>query len=115
MGFDLIGIESKNEHGEYFRNNVWWWRPLWTFICEVVSEIDDNDAERGCFNDGYIIKGSKHKAIKEKLEKALNNPKAYEEFITLLKKRVGKNYPFDWENVKQFKEFVDNNEGFEIW
>ena len=25
--------------GIYFRNNVWWWRPLWMFICENCDDI----------------------------------------------------------------------------
>lgn len=35
MGMDIIGKAPKNETGEYFRNNVWWWRPLWDY-CEYV-------------------------------------------------------------------------------
>ena len=39
--------------GIYFRNNVWWWRPLWKFVCEEFPDIiTDEDAERGCYNDG---------------------------------------------------------------
>jgi hypothetical protein len=28
MGMDVYGKEPKSDKGEYFRNNVWWWRPL---------------------------------------------------------------------------------------
>ena len=42
--------------GIYFRNNVWWWRPLWQYVCEQFPEIiTDEDAERGCYNDGHLI------------------------------------------------------------
>ena len=38
MGMDVYGIAPTSERGEYFRNNVWWWRPLWDYCCEVDSE-----------------------------------------------------------------------------
>ena len=25
--------------GVYFRNNVWWWRPLWEFVCMQCSDF----------------------------------------------------------------------------
>lgn len=28
MGMDVYGVKPTSEKGEYFRNNVWWWRPL---------------------------------------------------------------------------------------
>jgi hypothetical protein len=28
MGMDVIGKNPTSEKGAYFRNNVWWWRPL---------------------------------------------------------------------------------------
>lgn len=35
MGMDVYGNQPKNEAGEYFRNNVWWWRRLWDFIFDI--------------------------------------------------------------------------------
>jgi len=32
MGMDVYGKKPKNEVGEYFRNSVWWWRPLASYI-----------------------------------------------------------------------------------
>ena len=37
MGMDVYGKNATNEKGEYFRNNVWWWRPLWDY-CEELYE-----------------------------------------------------------------------------
>ena len=36
MGMDVYGNAPTTESGEYFRNNVWWWRPLWSY-CETVA------------------------------------------------------------------------------
>lgn len=35
MGMDVYGKSPKKKSGEYFRNNVWWWRPLWNY-CEML-------------------------------------------------------------------------------
>lgn len=36
MGMDVFGKKPTSKRGEYFRNNVWWWRPLAGFIEEVA-------------------------------------------------------------------------------
>lgn len=50
MGMDVYGKNAVSERGQYFRNNVWWWRPLWDY-CETVfpkcGEIS------GHTNDGH--------------------------------------------------------------
>lgn len=39
MGFDLYGVKAETKTGEpmYFRNNVWWWRPLATYVVELCN------------------------------------------------------------------------------
>lgn len=32
MGMDVYGKKPTSEAGRYFRNNVWWWRPLAEYI-----------------------------------------------------------------------------------
>jgi len=39
MGMDVYGSKPKNETGEYFRNNVWWWRPLAAYIEDTYPDI----------------------------------------------------------------------------
>ena len=50
MGMDVVGNNPTTEAGEYFRNNVWWWRPLWNYCCEVSPEA--RRVEHGHSNDG---------------------------------------------------------------
>lgn len=57
MGFDLYGRASNGEE-TYFRNNCWWWRPLWDYVCEVC-DLGDDAQKRGAYNDGYEISGQK--------------------------------------------------------
>jgi len=53
MGMDVYGKNAHTEQGEYFRNNVWYWRPLWGYCCEVHPDLCGNDADSGFMNDGY--------------------------------------------------------------
>jgi len=39
MGMDVIGVNATTEKGKYFRNNVWWWRPLADYILSEHWEI----------------------------------------------------------------------------
>ena len=61
--FKLVDKEEANNPGRYFRNNVWFWRPLWAFVCESCDDILSlDDADGGTYNDGQVI--SKTKAVK---------------------------------------------------
>ena len=74
MGFDLVGLNPKNEKGDYFRNNIWWWRRLRWFTCEVCKDVlNEEDMSGGCFNGGYLITREKSAAIAERLETALKS------------------------------------------
>lgn len=50
MGMDVFGKKPTSETGEYFRNNVWWWRPLWDYCLAVAPELCESVA--GHYNDG---------------------------------------------------------------
>jgi hypothetical protein len=39
MGMDINGRKPTGERGEYFRNNVWWWRPLADYCITVAPDI----------------------------------------------------------------------------
>lgn len=73
---------EKENPGIYFRNNVWWWRPLWNYVCEVCEDVMSNeDMNAGCSNSGYKISESTVDRMVEKLvvEIALDNHKKHEE------------------------------------
>lgn len=36
MGMDVYGKAPASEAGKYFRNNVWWWRPL-AELCQLLA------------------------------------------------------------------------------
>jgi hypothetical protein len=136
MGFDLIGERAKNKHGEYFRNNIWWWNNLWYFITIHCRKIlTEKELAYGNENGGKKIVKQKAERIVKKLKETLINGKAqeFETAITRIqnaaiednKKLEGgctnpnynfdENYPFTVENLKEFIKFVENSGGFRIF
>lgn len=50
MGMDVVGKKPTGAAGEYFRNNMWYWRPLWDWCMHIAPELL---AEvNGHYNDG---------------------------------------------------------------
>ncbi len=72
MGMDVIGNEPKNKCGEYFCNDVWSWRPLATYVCEVAPEIS-----AGCkywqSNDGDGLNREDSIKLADLLQKEIDN------------------------------------------
>ena len=109
--------------GAYFRNNVWWWRPLWSFVCSICDNIlTEKDMEKGGWNDGHKISKTKSKKIASRIRSHIKDGqvKDYESYYTkkiaqLDDKDWNKHYPFSIDNVKQFERFCEHSGGFEIW
>jgi hypothetical protein len=115
MGMDVHGLKPKNPKGEYFRNNCWWWRPLWTYSQQVCPKITSK-VKYGQSNDGDGLKTQKDCDI---LAKSLRDAvKANTPYISPpeLSKvdRQGVMYPFSFENVLEFCDFLENCGGFSI-
>lgn len=51
MGMDVYGKNPKSETGQYFRRNVWGWRPLWDYVSNQHPEIAEL-VQYGYSNDG---------------------------------------------------------------
>ena len=61
--FELKDQYQTDNPGDYFRNNVWWWRPLWEFVCNSCNDfLTEGDISKGFYNDGKKI--SKTKSVK---------------------------------------------------
>ena len=68
MGFDIFAVKATSKKGEYFRNSVWWWRPLWTFVSKACKDILTNqDIKEGEFNNGHQIDADKAQRIAQRL------------------------------------------------
>ena len=108
--------------GVYFRNNVWYWRPLWHFVSSVCNNIlTEKDIEQGSYNDGHKISKTKANKIAKKLHKLIKDGdvKAYESSYrrhidSLDSDDWGNSYPFSEDNVREFANFCANSGGFTI-
>ena len=113
---------DENE-GAYFRSNVWWWRPLWNFVCMVCNNVlTDDDFDKGQSNDGYVISKTKAKRIASRLRKLINSGyvNAHEKWYKMEQDKLDdkdwqKSYPFSTAHVKEFERFCEKSGGFEIW
>jgi hypothetical protein len=145
MGMDVHGKNPKNKKGEYFRNNIWWWHPLWEYITYAFPDIASK-VPHAHSNDGDGLEAKDSKILALKLKKNLKNGKVAEyakerdeiirlgkiEFLQKQKQKLmteGKDvenlsednnywpewYAFSEENVKEFAEFLENCGGFSIW
>lgn len=93
MGFDLYGENQENEKGKYFRNNCWWWRPLWNYVCIVCDKIlTEKEMVGGAYNDGKKIVAPKAIKIAKKLQETIDNGEA---------KKYEKEYKKNLESMEQ--------------
>jgi len=70
MGMDVYGKAPTSEKGEYFRNNIWWWHPLWRYCEQVAPDLIPAD-NLGHFNDGWGLNRRKSLQLAEQLEAAI--------------------------------------------
>jgi hypothetical protein len=76
MGMDVYGEAPQNKKGEYFRNNCWWWRPLWDYVADVCSDfITDKDHSSGHYNDGHLIEKARAERIAARLRQLCESGK----------------------------------------
>ncbi|MCC0007728.1 MAG: hypothetical protein H6876_06340 [Hyphomicrobiaceae bacterium] len=70
MGMDVFGKAPTSKEGEYFRNNVWWWRPL-ADICVALAPEICAECEHWQSNDGDGLKESSAMALAAVLDARL--------------------------------------------
>ena len=119
--------KEKDEHeeinkGVYFRNNCWWWRPLWDFCYNVArnseypSLITQETYFSGHHNDGAGLNDEDAKLLGAFLLKAIEDGNAddYKDRHESQQKDEDYKYPFDVENVEAFAHFCIQSGGFKI-
>jgi len=125
--FDEMDDYYDANPGVYFRNNVWWWRPLWAYVVEKCGDfMSDKDIGGGTYNDGHEITSEKAFKIGMKLKKLIEDGdvKLREAEITIENEKLAKSkdederfmssYPFSEDNVMNFANFCIESGGFEI-
>ena len=60
--------------GHYFRNNCWWWRPLWNYCHNLAPDLIDEELfEDGHSNSGAGLDDKKAKKLGQLLLQEINN------------------------------------------
>ena len=114
MGFDLYAKNNAKEGAEYFRNNVWWWPGLWSFVCAICDDVlTKEEAISGYYNNGCEISRLKSKLIASRIKEALKDGRA-KKHIEEWKKNNKKEYPATLANIKDFMRFARDSGGFTI-
>lgn len=118
---------NKTNVGVYFRNNCWWWRPLWNFCGHHCPElIDEETYLSGHHNDGAGLNAEDSVKLGTKLLALIEDgtAEAHEKEIILSNEEamakdpdnsLAGAYPFSVDNVKEFANFCIQSGGFEIW
>jgi hypothetical protein len=86
MGFDVYGLSPKSEKGKYFRNSVWWWKPLARFILENC-DVQEEEAEDWGTNDGQEVSALTADHIADRLDMLLKSG-AVKEYELEREKRI---------------------------
>ena len=73
---DEFNAENK---GHYFRNNCWWWRPLWNYCYHVAPDIISEELfNSGHNNDGSGLDAYNAERLGQRLLEEINNGKTIE-------------------------------------
>ena len=76
-------IKAKNKYeddnvGVYFRNNVWFWRPLWNYVYDTTDVLTDEDHRLGHENSCHKITEEKAVRIGKELLANIKDAEAKE-------------------------------------
>jgi len=75
MGMDIYGKKPTAEIGEYFRNNVWWWHPLWDYCCTIDTTLPEK-VPYGHSNDGDGLNAKDARQLGFKLQEEIESGRA---------------------------------------
>lgn len=79
MGMDINGRNPKNTRGEYFRANVWSWRPMHMLI-ETANSLDNLDIDTSNYgnNSGAGLETQEEcDKLADSIEKIINEDKNF--------------------------------------
>ena len=114
---------AEANRGVYFRNNCWWWRPLWDycFLVDNLGLISREVYENGHSNSGAGLNDEDAKLLGALLLTEIANggtikyqAEYQQKMNDLDEDDFSRHYPFDVDNVKDFALFCLESGGFEI-
>jgi len=66
--FKKLDEYEKEVVGDYFRSNVWWWRPLASYVIKYTGCVNEDDAEMWGTNDGHEVDDETAQQIHNQLQ-----------------------------------------------
>lgn len=119
MGMDVHGKAPTSEIGAYFRNNIWWWHPLWDYCAEIAPDLIDGELyQAGHTNGGAGLDAKGAAALAMRLKGAVVEGHTERHAGKLASIRLSDEiaawYDFSVDNVREFSEFLAACGGFEI-
>tara|TARA_A100001391_G_scaffold185324_1_gene153860 strand:+ start:1685 stop:2119 length:435 start_codon:yes stop_codon:yes gene_type:complete len=112
--FKAMNKFEEENPGYYFRNNVWWWRPLGELIHDKCGDLLTEQQRISLqYNDGTTYTKKQAIRIAERLSECVKNG-----YVAELEKSIksikDNSYPFCKKNVEEFIEFAKHSGGFQI-
>jgi len=134
MGMDVYGKSPKSEEGEYFRANIWSWRPIHELI-EKANVLPPKMVEDMSFNEGAGPDKQQALLLAAAIENMIDGMDDDNTFVlsseidgpvaALLSQFQEKNieivsprgavYQADVSHVREFVQFCRESGGFEVW
>ena len=98
-----------SQSGTYFRNNVWWWRPLADYVLEYTKVIPENKKESWGYNDCTIIEQKDAEMISQQLDHLIKtgHTKKFEKDYEAERKKLEKHNDKVEEQLKAFCKSVE--------
>ena len=112
---------NKDNPGVYFRNNCWWWRPLWNYCYAIADDIISEEVwNNGHCNDGAGLDAEDAKILGERILETIDSGECLKFQADYMQRcedsddDFAKSYPFDIDNAKDFAHFCIDSGGFQI-
>ena len=132
MGMDVYGRKPTAPEGEYFRRNIWCWRPLADF-CLNVAPKESRPCKDWHTNDGYGLNAKQALRLAQRLDEFIRDGSAAQyiarrdaELAALPENTCSRcqgtgkarpvmaYYRLDLDDVTEFAAFLKTCGGFEI-
>ena len=104
---------QKEVVGDYFRNNVWWWRPLASYVIQFTGCIDESDEEYWGENGGHEVDDQTAKQIHNQLKVLIESghTKKYEDDYEKERLKAEKHNDKVEKELQKFCKSVENKLG----
>ena len=97
-----------NQSGTYFRNNVWWWRPLAEYVLNYTKVIPEHEQESWQYNDCTEVSKQNAEMIAQQLDHLIKvgHTKQFEKDYEKTRKKIEKHNEKVEKELQTFSQSV---------